>query len=355
MKSRYQEMFDQVRASDTLRTEVLQMRNQENGTRTRRRLPMAGLAAAVLAVVLVAGTALAVASPSLRDWFAREWAERTGGNISENQALLIDSLTQTVGESRTVGDVTVTVDSITVGGDALWALVDVEGLDFDAEALYSFDQTDIEILPDPSEGAYGGASYSLGSIGMTEDGAVRMLLEFSGIFSTGNQINTGDYTLELRLRDLTLCRRAGEPDEIIYEGEWSFSIPLTESMVPTIAIDSAVVELGAGAEDMEDAAASSGVTITLWDIRVTATGLSFYTAYSDDEAVERVQMAALSYLEAAVILTDGTEVTTGSGGGSRTEDGSMYCTNQWPVPLDVEDIVALRIGGTEIPVPQASE
>ena len=352
MNSRYQEMFDEVRASDTLKQEVLRMQNQENGRRTRRRLPVAGLAAAVLAVVLVAGTALAVASPSLRDWFAWEWAERTGGNISENQALLIDSLTQTVGESRTVGDVTVTVDSLTVGGDALWALVDVEGVDVLAKERYSFDGIYVEILPDPNGGSVlGGASYSMGSIGLTEDGAARMLLEFSGIFSTGNQINNGDYTLELRLRDLTLCRRAGERDEVIYEGEWSFSIPLTESMVPTIAIDSAVVELGAGGEEAEGTETASGVTITLWDIRVTATGISFYTAYSDDEAVERVQMAALSYLEAAVILSNGTEVTTGSGGGSRTEDGGWYCTSQWPVPLNVADVTAICIGGTEIPVP----
>ena len=350
MKNRYRDMFDEVRASDTLRQEVLHMREQN--TSARRRLPVGGLVAAALAVVLLAGTALAVTSPTLRDWFARKWAEGTGGDISEGQAMVIDSLTETVGESQTAGDITVTVDSITVGGDALWALVDVAGVDFAAKERYSFDSIYVEILPDPSEGAYGGASYSLGSIGLTEDGAARMLLEFSGIFPTGNQINAGGYTLELRLRDLTLCRRAGEPDEIIYEGEWSFSIPLTESMVPTIAIDSAVVELGAGAEDMEDAAASSGVTITLWDIRVTATGLSFYTAYSDDEAVERVQMAALSYLEAAVILTDGTEVTAGSGGGSRTEDGGWYCTSQWPAPIDVEDVTAIRIAGTEIPVPQ---
>ena len=347
MKNRYRDMFDQVRASDTLRQEVLHMREQN--TSARRRLPVGGLVAAALAVVLLAGTALAVTSPTLRDWFARKWAEGTGGEIGESQALLIDSLTETVGESRTIGEVTVMVDSITVGGDALWALVDVEGLDFAAKERYSFDGIGVEILPDPSEGAYGGASYSLGSIGLTEDGAVRMLLEFSGIFSTGNQINNGDYTLELRLRDLVLCRPAGEQDEIIYEGEWTFSIPLTESMVPTIAIDSAVVELGAGVEDMEDAAAS-GVTFTLWDIQVTATGISFYTAYSDDEAVERVQMAALSYLESAVILSDGTEVTTGSGGGSRTEDGGWYCTSQWPAPLNVEDIAALRIGETEIAV-----
>ena len=43
MKNRYQEMFDEVRASDTLKQEVLRMQNQENGRRTRRRLPVAGL------------------------------------------------------------------------------------------------------------------------------------------------------------------------------------------------------------------------------------------------------------------------------------------------------------------------
>ena len=85
---------------------------------------------------------------------------------------------------------------------------------------------------------------------------------------------------------------------------------------------------------------------------VTATGLSFYTTYSDDEAAERVQMAALSYLDAAVILSDGTEVLSSGSGGSRTEDGGWYCTNQWPVPIDVEDVTAIRIAGTEIPVPQ---
>ena len=52
MKNRYRDMFDQVRASDTLRQEVLQMREQNRNA--RRRLPMGGLVAAALAVVLLA-------------------------------------------------------------------------------------------------------------------------------------------------------------------------------------------------------------------------------------------------------------------------------------------------------------
>ena len=94
MENRYRDMFDEVRASDTLRQEVLHMREQN--TSARRRLPMGGLVAAALAVVLLAGTALAVTSPTLRDWFARKWAEGTGGDISEGQAMVIDSLTEEV-------------------------------------------------------------------------------------------------------------------------------------------------------------------------------------------------------------------------------------------------------------------
>lgn len=318
---------------------------------SRRRPRLAVLALAAVLIVVLAATAMAAFSGTLGDWFAREWANRTGGEISEDQALVIDSLTEKVGESRTVGDVTVTVDSITVGGDVLWALVDVTGVEFAANEKYSFDSFDVEILPDPSEGNYGGAAYSIGSIGRTESGAVRMLLEYDGIFSTGNQINAGGYTLELRMSDLTLRRSPGERDEVIYEGQWDFSIPLTESMLPAITIDSAVVKgrvsddaVGSAGETEGDGALEGTIIdtsladFTLKDIQITSTGVSFVA----DEATDLLQVTA--------IFADGTEVEAAGGGGSRMDDGTWYSNSQWPVPLNVEDIAALRIGETEIAV-----
>lgn len=351
MREEYRRLFDEVHASEKLRTEVLKMREQSNSS--KRRVVPAALLAAVLVVVLLAGTALAVTSPTLRDWFAREWGNATGKEISEDQALLIESLTQKVGESATFGDVTVTVDSITVGGDVLWALLDVEGLDFDAGKKYSFDDIYVEILPDPSEGAYGGAGFSLGSIGVTEDGAVRMLLEYSGVFSTGNQINSGDYALEMRMDNLVRYRQGNQEDEVIYEGSWTFSIPLTvESMSPVITIDSAMVvadeidgdNFDSSETEPEDGEALEGapvelpsVRVALTDIQISATGVSYRT---DDSCT----------LTATAILKDGSEVRSGSGGGSRLEDGTWYASHQWPVPIDVGDVVALRLGETEIQV-----
>ena len=143
------------------------MSKQERTTTANRRVSKATFIAAVL-VLALAGTALAVASPTLRGWFEQKWAEETGSQLTESQSLLINSLTQKVGESVTSGEVTVTVDSITVGGSQIWALLDVEGWDFDRDAQYSFDRVRAEIVPDPSEGQYGGAGYGLGSIGFTE-------------------------------------------------------------------------------------------------------------------------------------------------------------------------------------------
>ena len=230
MRNIYRETFDQIHASEQLREEVMEMSKQERTTTANRRVSKATFIAAVL-VLALAGTALAVASPTLRGWFEQKWAEETGSQLTESQSLLINSLTQKVGESVTSGEVTVTVDSITVGGSQIWALLDVEGWDFDRDAQYSFDRVRAEIVPDPSEGQYGGAGYGLGSIGFTEYDKCRMLLEFSATISTGNQLNSGDYTLEIDLNDLIRCRTGRAEDEILYEGDWSFSIQIGRAHV----------------------------------------------------------------------------------------------------------------------------
>lgn len=348
MRNIYRETFDQIRASEQLREEVLKMTKQEHITTVKRRIPKTVLIAAALALVL-AGTALAVASPTLREWFEKKWAEETSSQLKESQSLVIDSLTQKVGISDTSGEVTVTVDSITVGTSQIWALLDVEGWDFDRNAQYSFDRMRVEIVPDPSEGQHGGAGYGLDSIGFTEDGRCRMLLEFSATISTGNQLNRGDYALEIDLNDLIRRRTGGAEDEALCEGEWSFSIPLAaESLSPTITIDRVQVlsnhmvwdqATGKDGGALEGTGGKSHPAVaTLTNLQITATGASFYC----DGLMDR--------LHATVILADGTEVENRGGGGSRMEDGGWYVSFDWPVPLDVTDIVAIRFGDAEIPL-----
>lgn len=338
MENRVREMFDEVRASDELRMEVLQMSNQENRNRGRRRLRAAGLVAAVLAAVLATSALAVAASPTLRDWFARQWGERTGGEISEGQAVVIESLTQEVGQSAADNGVTVTVDSITVGSDSLWALLEVEGWDFDRDAQYTFDGVRVDIAPDPSEGEIGGGGYSARSIGLTEDGKCRMLLEYTSTISTGNQLTDGGYTLEIALRDLSRFQSGTGENEILCPGTWSFSIPLTvESLSATVTMEGPVTVAGELLEGDADEWAHKEVTLR--EITLTATGLSFL---ADSDGV--------GDLWATAILSDGTEVRSTGSGGSRRSDDTWYCSHQWPAPIDVADVAALRIGDTEIPL-----
>ena len=319
MQNIYRETFEQIHASEQLRKEVANVPKQEKAA-FRHHISKAGLIAAALALAL-AGTVLAVASPTLWWWFEQKWEEETG--------------------SVTSGDVTVTVDSITVGSSQIWALLDVTGWDFDRDAQYSFDRMRAEIVPDPSGGQHGGAGYGLDSIGITREGAARMLLEFSATISTGNQLNRGDYALEIDLNDLIRRRTGGAEDEALCEGEWSFSIPLAaESLSPTITIDRVQVlsnhmvwdqATGKDGGALEGTGGKSHPAVaTLTNLQITATGASFYC----DGLMDR--------LHATVILADGTEVENRGGGGSRMED--------WPVPLDVTDIVAIRFGDAEIPL-----
>lgn len=335
MRNIYRETFDQIHASEALRKEVLDMTKQTQCPVRRRRISKGVLIAAVL-ILALAGTALAAASPTLREWFAHRWTEATGGELTESQSLVIDSLTQKVGLSDISGDVTVTVDSITVGGSQIWALLDVEGLEFSRNARYSFDWMRVDIVPDPSEGQFGGAGYSLGSIGLTEEGRCRMLLEFSAIISTGNQLNSGEYALEIDLSDLIRCRTGRAEDEVLYEGDWSFSIPLTaESLSPVISLEEVVVPVR-GLPDQEGAEVNWD--LVLRDVRVTSTDLSF--------TMDRPN----PFLDVTAILADGTEVENAGGGGSEMKDHRWYASFDWPVPLDVADIVSIRFGDTEIPL-----
>ena len=349
MREEYRKLFDEVCASKRLRTEVLQMREQQNN-HTRRRLISGAMLAAVLAALVLAGTALA-AFGGLGEWFAREWGSATGKEISEAQAQIIDSLTQKVGVSEVVDGVTLTVDSLTVGSENLWVLLKAEGLDFSEQKLYDFTGMDFEIQPDPGPSM---SSYGIVHEAVREDGSLTILMVYSTLVPSGQQLNEGGYTLELTLDALAEATKAGAgAAEPLHKGTWHFSIPLTvESLSPVVEIPGMIrvtaEKIPDAADQPDQAEGEDGVTpeggealpeegFTLWEIHLTATGLFYRTEQGCD-------------LEAALVLRDGTEVRSNGGSGSRQEDGTWYASHQWPVPIDLEDVAALRLGDREIPL-----
>lgn len=333
MKNLYQEVFDEVCASDTLKQEVWNMTRQQQKIPKRRRIPAAALIAAVLALALTGTVLAAVGVPgSLKDWFAQQWAEMSGEEMHEEQLALIDRLTQQVGVSDTCGGVTVTLDSITYGDSTLWLLLKVSG-DLDvAQGEYYFDRPGVLFAGRPdSETTPGGEGIECPFIGIAEDGVQTMLMRYS-ITLTGTDSLLEGYDAELRLGDLMYS------DSVAREGAWVLPFRLEPSEQEVLTLESTVVPAHNHENGYE-----AGVT-ELQNICVSATGIRF-----TQTAEQQMMYPGL----AGVVLEDGTEVPS-AGGGSRWsgekwtgEWASDYC---WELPVDLSRVVGVRFGNTVIPL-----
>lgn len=91
------------------------------------------------------------------------------------------------------------------------------------------------------------------------------------------------------------------------------------------------------------------VSLTLGDLIHDRTPLGL-TVSRDKEVVHDIVTAAEG--EVAAVLSDGTEIGRAGAMSQGREDGSRNCCIRRRLPLDLEDVAAIRIGDTRIPVPK---
>lgn len=381
MRTKYQQAFDHVAASDRLKEEVRNMTKQEKRA-LRRQVPRALIAAALVALLL-AGTALAASVPGIQDWFRQYWQEATGqAEMDKAQTAAVDSLTQSVGsqaagqeteehspagepeaeaEAGTQADpgaapdaassgavdqpesvpaataaseVTVTVDSVTAGKSNLWMLVHISG-EYEAGKNYSFWSGRLEgapkkVLSDMGLTVQTGIIFSRDGTRVLEDGSLEMLMRYESPDPTADL--TESRTMTLVLENLTADR------EVLVEGRWEVPISLSATETqPPLVLENVTVPL------TED-----GVTrqVAYQKVAVSATGVQLTCAPQDWED-------ALAFYDVALVLKDGSEVP--SQGGNATWEGeadaSFYVGSfAWKLPVDLDQAAALRFGETTVPL-----
>ena len=342
MRNIYRETFDQIHASETLRKEVLEMTKQQQSTVRRRRIPKGALIAAALVLVL-AGTTLAAVGMhrTLRDWFAMEWQERTDSDISQEQLALIDSLTQKVGVSDTQNGVTVTLDSITVGNSSMWMMLHVSGGYSENENLrYHFDGIDLTMDPDPEQqpNTPGGHGFDFPYSKVGSDGTLMVLVRFE-IDLAGLSSLTDTHRQVTLLLENVVCNDMTDPEDedlLLTEGSWTLQFDLEPQALNAIQIPG---QVQAEARSTEGGA---NKTVTFWDVAITATDITFVQSEEDQ----------MYDVRPSLVLEDGTVIEVGNGASrfrdeAYTEWSSVW---YWPVPVDLSQAAALRIGGTEIPL-----
>lgn len=340
MKAPYQEMFDEVRASERLKKEVMYMTKQAR-TQVVKKISVSFVIAAALTVIL-AGTALAAVigvPETLQEWFGKQWTESGGGEMPKEQEEIIDKLVQPVNVSSASRGVTITLDSVTSGEDGLWMLLKIAGPQ--EETRWDFMDFDLSVEPleEQKASAVCVSGYTVGYVGMTEDKTQVQLIRYQ---SSNGKVFLGGGKLELKLGGM-YCRKeteAGDFEIIEKDGEWTLPFelePVVEQEVLTAQKARIAVSRLDWGEEGEEPVEQKG-TMTLQNIQVTSTGYRFDRP-SDQEG--------WSISPPVLLLEGGVEI---NGNGAIQVYGDPETRGSWDIPVDLSKVESIRFGDVVIPL-----
>ena len=306
---------------------------------SRKRIVALILAAALALFLVSCGVVAVIYGDSIQSWFEFYWHRITGQDMEVEQTAIIDHLSQDIGVSFSDGAVTVSVDSATVSEDIFYLLIRVEGLPFSGRKNYDFKERDIEITPDPAAESGGMGSFGIRFLGLDGDGSALFLLDHQTSPYSGFEDGTEDYEISLILTDLIMQNHS--KTKIVAEGVWSFRFTLDRSAVPeSIHLPDTVVpgiDLNTG----------EIVDVILTDIVLTNTGIRFKYLSNNGSIDLHLGLHWISPL-----LTNGKRIEDGTGSGVHIDGSNLLSYSwHWPIPVDLEDIVSVWIGDTEIVIP----
>ena len=329
-------VFNQVKLSqareETMLADLLNGKKEVSSMKqtNRRRIPAAALAAAVLVIALT-GTALTAVfdlPEALADWFSQRWEERSSESIGEGQIAFLERLTQPVGIHDTRNGVTITVDSATVGHDSVWLLLVADGVEEPGESgtLPGSWLTDMTwtIAPGPGESPYGfhSVNTTLSCARVTDDGRMYWIYHCSGQWEDPDVFQGGCYvTLE--------CENIESSGQVLAEGPWKLEFALEAADTPVLTLDRA-----------QFAVLDADVLLDVEDVRVTSTDISFVREADGD----------VYAMEISLLLRDGTEVFFNPLASAYLEEGRWFESRSLPLPVDLTQAEALRVGDAEFPL-----
>lgn len=290
------------------------------------------IAAALLALSLMgAGAAAVIYGDSIQNWFEYHFNAVYHRPMSEEQVALINHLNQDIGLSQTWGDVTVTIDSATVGDDNFFLLLRVEGLEFSKNYSYNFEDFSVEISPDPVKATDGFSIFGLQYYGLDGDGSVLINMDYQ--YAGGNDSLEDIYPLEIHLTFRDLIQDTNR--ELLAEGTWSFTFTLehSQSLDTIILPDTEVMVF--------DMIKGENIPVLFTNMELSSTGMRFQ--------VDEIPGIASNIW---VVLEDGTKIGHNGGAGTPSVDGNkINYSFQWRVPVTLHEVTAIQIEDTLIPVP----
>lgn len=325
-------------AKDTYVLDAQQLRDHSIST-AKRKIALVLLVAVMVLTLASCAVVAVIYGDSIQAWFSYYWEQNTGQEMEAEQTAVIRELSQKIGVSVTDGNLTITVDSATGSEDIYYILVRVEGHQFTQKHRYAFESRRLTVDESALPDNLSVSSFGIQFLGVAEDGAGLFLIDYN-YATTGEAIGEmNELPMTLHLENMT--RRNPQRDldtaKIVEEGKWSISFTLDRSRI------SEKVQLPDTEVGGMNYETGESVSIILSNIVLSNTGIRF-TYDSKHGSVE-------PYSGIVVLLKNGARIEGGQGTGTVEEDLSTrnYDWN-WTVPLNLDDIASISIGGTEIAV-----
>ena len=301
----------------------------------KRRVSVAVIAAILALFLMGAGVVAVIYGDSIQNWFSHHWETITGNTMSEEHMTVINKLSQEVGVSQTIGDVTVSVDSATIGDDVIFMLLRVEGIELSDQYNYSFDEVSLRATPNPVENeGFGG--YGIEFIGLDGNGTALFMLDYK--YASAHEFEWDSSPVEIVLTLENFMYSSADEQELLHEGVWNYTFTLDRSQQPECIQlpDTEIVAM--------DLKTQEDVPLVLTHVELTSTGLRFQ--YNDNGRTRTIPP------HIRVVLENGAEVRINGGYGTPMIDGkSMSYSYQWNVPVNLDEVAAVIFDTVEIPVP----
>ena len=331
---------DLYQAFQQVDDDILQRSEDMSVTRSLslRRLSIVLVAALLSMCLLGAGMMSGLFGDSSQNWFSHYWEAITGQTMSNEHAALIDSMSQKIGLHKTVDGITVTVDSATVGVDSFFVLLRVEGYNFSKKHAYGFHEARADVSRDSvgeTTGVFAGYSYQY--VGLDADGAALLLLDYDYAAKDPSQENLPPLEVTLTLTDFAQNPRTNKR-MLLAEGQWCFTFTLDRSKVAVMKLpDTQVMAI-----DQSIREEYTQVPVLLTGIELSNTGLRFQYDSRNNE----LDVPAFF----SVILEDGQQIGITASIGNVLPGGMQERRCNWRVTEVLEEVVAIKIGETLIPV-----
>lgn len=292
--------------------------------KTFRRFPI--VLVAVVAVVLLMGAGFIAASDSIDGWFMTRWEEYTGEEMTDAQYETIASLSQYIGLSQSSEGVTVTIDSATMGDDIIYVLIYVESDEAKFAPKVSagtlFETAAIEINAPVTRFSHVGTSWQY----TDENGRVCLIMKETF------EVEDSDEPINVTLHFEDFCAYYAEDIGLtgaFHGGIWDFEFTLERTETHTIELT--IPETWTGIHELSISEFSVYAVYDYPSYDIYPNGFRFSKVYAITESDTEIR-------------------TTSASSTSNLETGLTTARYDWAVPIDPDEIAAIRVGEEVIEV-----